>query len=332
MTNENANQAITTTQQQEVTPAEWGDRQEIAVVSRRIKTMLPNGNKMSDTQAYAAAQYTKLTGLDPFTGGFYPNIGYDSGIFNSYKTLVSWAQTKEAYSDKYYPLTLDERELEGYGNDVVTGWKCYLIKRSDQPLLLGYIQAGLPMIEALDLIATKGIGVVVQKDTTKQDGKSIDPPKTWTWDRVAKKRALRNAISLAYGQPTLNELRALGERVRADNLEDIPASHLPQAIAASIAADEIRTNSAAMTIDEHRARLRSNVEVLRTSEADIIDNTDQEDFARGVSEKIPFYASPSQIWMTLARLGLTYDPENEAMLFDELAKDAAKQADLKAAA
>lgn len=250
---------------QDASPALWGEREEIAAIARRLRTMLPNGAKLTENQLFAAGQYAKLTGLDPFTGGF--TAMPDGGIFDGYKSLVAWAQSKELYTDKYYPLTPEELAEEGY-TDVVAGWKCYLIRKSQQAILLGYLQAGFSLPDALEMVATKGIGVVSKKDTIGKNGQEIAPPRTWTWDRVAKKRALRAAIALGYGQPTLAELAALGERAQTEGWADIPAGAIPHAVALSNVTRRVIEASATMTPDEHGQRLHENAEILRGPASD----------------------------------------------------------------
>lgn len=158
--------------QQNTAPEAWGERAEIDAIAKRLRTMLPNGAKLNDGQLYAAGQYAKLTGLDPFTGGF--TAMPDGGIFDGYKTLVAWAQSKELYTDKYYSMTAEELAEEGY-SDVIAGWKCYLIRWSQQAILLGYLQAGFPLPDALEMVVTKGIGVVSKKDTQNKSGQEIAP-------------------------------------------------------------------------------------------------------------------------------------------------------------
>ncbi len=96
---------------QDHAPAQWGDRQEVAAVAKRIKAMLPGGERLSDQQAFAAGQYALISGLDPFSGGFYAMPG--GGIVSHYAVLVAWAQKTAPYSDKYFPLSEGERAAEG---------------------------------------------------------------------------------------------------------------------------------------------------------------------------------------------------------------------------
>lgn len=250
-----------TTQTQESTPESWGNRQEIAAIARRLKTMLPNGGRLTDDQAFAAAQYAQLSHLDPFSGGFYAMPG--GGIINHYAVIVGWAQDKAPYSDKYMPLTDEERTAEGIADDVVAAWKCYIL-RDDRAHLLGdLLRSGMSFVEALDFFAAKGIGVVTKADTVGQNGQPIAPPKNWTWEKVAQKRALRAALSLSHGKPSAAELRAIAERV----YQNSPDARLGRI---EMQAAQIEAGSANMTPAEHATRLQQNAALLRGDQDDSI--------------------------------------------------------------
>ncbi len=306
--------------------AEWGDREEVAGIAKRIKTMLPGGDKLSDQQAYAAAQYARLSGLDPFAKGFYAMPG--GGIHRHYAILVNWAQGKAPYTDRYLPLTAEEREVEGLPEDTIA-WKCYII-RDDRAHILGmYLKAGLALDDALDLVATRGIGRVSKKDRIGKEGKAVDPPKGWTWEKVAQKRALTDALSLSHGQPTAQEIRAISERM--------PAHPDERAARYEDAVTRVAEASRGLTTGEHRERLASNVEILRGGEIDPIElyepaeTTDETDFIKGVLERIPYYNHARHVKNTLKKLDLVFDPDNTEMLFDELARYASAKADEAAA-
>jgi hypothetical protein len=256
---------------QEAAPVEWGNREEVATIARRLRAMLPNGAKLTESQLFAAAQYAQLTGLNPFSRGFYTMPG--GGIVDHYGTLVNWAQSKDSYSDKYFRLTLDEKEAEGIPPDA-DAWKCYILKDSRQAILLQYLQAGLPLVEALELAASRGVGFVTQADKTGKDGRSIAPPKNWTWDKVAQKRALRAALSLSHGTPTAQELATLSWRV--GDVETTPADwqdqpghvadnrELSERYAALQALERERLAAGAdLTPVERRERLADNVGLMR---------------------------------------------------------------------
>jgi hypothetical protein len=243
--------ALTTTEQQ--APAIWGDRDEIAAIAKRLRAMLPNGSKLSEGQLYAAAQYAQLTGLDPFASGFYAMPG--GGIVQHFAVLVSWAQAKAPYSERFLPLSEAERELEEIEPDAIA-WKCYILRDDRADILASYIQAGLPFTEALDFLAAKGIGIVTQADRTDRSGKPMAAPKGWTWPKVAQKRALRNALALSHGKPTAGELRQAAERVHRETPQGRLEVLHDQAL-------QITAQAEAMTVEEHRERRQRNVAMMR---------------------------------------------------------------------
>jgi hypothetical protein len=304
---------------------EWGDREEIGSIAKRLKAMLPNGENLTDQQAYAAAQYAKLSGLDPFASGFFAMPG--GGITQHYAILVNWAQQKSPYSDRYLPLSDDEREVEGIEESAIA-WKCYVLKNSDAPTLAVYMQAGMPFTDALDFCAAKGIGFVTDKDRTNKYGKPIDPPKNWTWQKVAQKRALRSALALSHGRPSVDELRRIAQQVTPEGrLERLETQYT-----------EIARQSEELTPEEHKRRRDENARLLHGEPAggdwldgEVVDSTvaDWDKFCDRVLDNIKFFQSGDEVKAAISSLELEYSADNEDVTFDALAKYANKKADEK---
>lgn len=305
----------------------WGDSEEINAIAKRLKVMLPNGQNLTNEQAYAAAQYAKLSGLDPFASGFFAMPG--GGITQHYAILVNWAQQKAPYSDKYMPLSAEERETEGITGDDTIAWKCYVLKRDDAQTLGTYISAGMPFTDALDFVAAKGIGFVTANDRKNKYGKAIDPPKNWTWETVAKKRALRQALSFSHGKPSVDELRQIAKKMT-------PEGRMGE-FAEQYAA--IAEQSTGMSTDEHRKRLRENTNALRGDpvDDDFIDGESQEldpwdSFCDDILEgenKIPFFENVEQIRAALVELDIEFDPDQSGEIHKSLNTFADSQADKK---
>jgi hypothetical protein len=111
-------------------------------------------------------------------------------------------------------------------------------------------------------------------------------------------------------------------------------------------AQEARTEGEQMNGDQHRDRLRQNVDLLRdTDDApigddDIIDIQvvrdepfEADDFARfaaGVAERIRWFRDADHVAEALGAMGYEYNPENEAHLFEALDTYAQEQADKEA--
>lgn len=305
--------------------AEWGDREVVDGIKRRLQVMLPNGEKLSDGQLFAAAQYAQLTGLDPFAVGFYAMPR--GGITQHYAILVAWAQSKAPYSDRYMPLSAIERQEHGITSDDTIAFKCYIM-RDDRANVLGtYIQAGMPFTDALDFLAAKGIGMVTKSDRTGRDG-AIDPPRGWTWERVAKKRALRDALKQSHGAPTAAELQEFTRRVYDDSQEGRLEGLERQAI-------ELTTEHSRLSPVEIKDRLTNNVTIMRGPGDSAIGEDDTSDyeaeFATHVIKTIPWYKNKQHVISTAAALGFETITEDTAeLVYDELAKYAKQQADKEA--
>jgi len=180
---------------------EWGKREDIVALSRRIRSMLPGGNKMGTEQAMALAQYAIALDANPFRGEIY---GFTSRgrfvLVDGYKVLVRWAKRQCPYSERCVPLGEDELS-EG---DI--GFRCWILRDDARATLRDLVQAGAAFQEAYEIAATSAVGIVTQADRTDRHGKPIDPPKGWTWDQVARKRALKNALNLSHGAPSPREI------------------------------------------------------------------------------------------------------------------------------
>ena len=181
-------------------PVEWGTRGEIGALADRLATMLPNANEMSRSEIMMAAQYCRMMDLNPFRGEvyFYKNRG-KVVVVDGYKSLVRWAQKKNAYSDRYDPLPL--------ADDQVAHIRCWILRDDREQTLRDYVGMGASFKEAYAMAATFGDGSVSKSETvSRKTGEPIDPPVGWTWEQVARKRALKNALNLSHGAPSPREM------------------------------------------------------------------------------------------------------------------------------
>jgi len=183
------------------TPVEYGDRQAVATFSKRIKAMMPGGEKLSDAQAMALAQYSMLLDANPFRGEVY---GYTDShgfhLVDGYKMLVRWARKTCPYTESYKPL-------DGLPDGAI-GYRCYILREDAKPTLREFISLGADFEQAHEMTAVSAVGVVTTSDMTTRQGKPMDPPSGWTWDQVARKRALKNALNLSHGAPSPREIAA----------------------------------------------------------------------------------------------------------------------------
>ena len=214
---------IPATVKPDLSMTQYGSRQDVEALARRIQSLLPSGSKLSLEHAMAAAQYAILTDANIFRGEIYAwddkhgNLVLDDG----YKILVRWAKDKCAYSEKWEPM--DATDLP----DGAIGMRCWILRDDARPLMAQLIQAGTPWREAFEIAATYGIGVVRREDMFTRDGQPIQPPKTWTWQTRAETRALKNALNRSHGAPSPREIAAMswdvnGTHTIAADWEDCP--------------------------------------------------------------------------------------------------------------
>lgn len=207
---------IATTKESGALFAQWGDREDIHQTAKRIQVMLP-GQKLSYENALSVAQYAKLTGLNPFRGEFY---AYESKgklvLVDGYKALTRWAREQCSYTDRYDPLPKEELR-----DGAVIGYRCWILREDAVPMLQSLVQCGATFQEAFENVAKAAVGVVTGRDMTSRSGERIDPPTGWTWDQVARKRALKNALNISHGAPNLYELAQQSWQV--NGVETIPA-------------------------------------------------------------------------------------------------------------
>lgn len=182
---------------------EWHSRENVLALARRLKAMLPGGDRLSLAQAMATAQYAMMSDANPFRGEIYayPDRGGQLVLVDGYKLLVRWAKRQAPYAEKFEPLPADQLR-EG---DI--GYTCWILRDDNRPLLRDLIGAGADFREAYEIAASAAVGIVRKEEMTSQKtGRPIPPPKGWDWDQVARKRALKNALNLSHGAPSPREI------------------------------------------------------------------------------------------------------------------------------
>jgi hypothetical protein len=203
---------------QPVDMAAWGTSQEIQAHGKRIKALLPAAAELSDTGAAALAQAAILADANPYRGEIYafPTKG-KTALVDGYKLLVRWAQRQCPYVEKYTELRPDEMP-EG-----AIGYRCAILRTDLIPTLHELVKAGASFAEAYEIAATSAVGIVEPADKLTRDGKPKPPPVGWTWEQVARKRALKNALNLSHGAPSPAEIRRERQRLGADPNEPTAA-------------------------------------------------------------------------------------------------------------
>lgn len=211
--------------QQEITG--FAKRDEIVAFGKRIKAMLPAAKDLSDSHAYALAQYALSTDANPWRGELYAWEDWQGNLFldEGYKLLVRWAKRQCDYTEKYEPIT------EGC-NDGDIGFRCLILRKDHMPTMKAFTEMGADFKTAFELAATSAVGIVrvaemfLQKDKKSKQGvvyahkgDPIEPPNGWNWEQVARKRALKNALNQSHGAPSPKEIAA--ESWKVGNVETI---------------------------------------------------------------------------------------------------------------
>jgi hypothetical protein len=180
------------------------DMKDVVAYSKRIKHTIPGTKDLSDWGAIAYAEYGLATGANLARGELY---AYEDRkglhITEGYKLLVRWAKAKCEYSELFKP----------YDTDKGLGFKCYILRQDKVPLLQ-MLSDMMDKEQAFEMATSSAVGIV---RTQELNG---PPPNGWDWEQVAKKRALKNALNLAYGMPSPDELAA--ETWKVEDVTTIP--------------------------------------------------------------------------------------------------------------
>jgi len=180
----------------------WGDRNEITTMGKRLSAMLPGVR--NEREARRLAQASILSRANPFRGEMYV---FGDQIIEGYKLLVRWAKRQEDYTADYTKLAQDDPQMQQVKNAEI-GFTCEIWRDSVRSGLVEACKAGIPYETARRMfLPESAVGIVSHGDTYNTTrGYAIDPPKGWSWEQVAKKRALKNALNIAYGMPSPDEL------------------------------------------------------------------------------------------------------------------------------
>ena len=180
-------------------PSEWGTREAITALANRLTTMLPG--KLAPQEALLLAQYSAAMDANPFRGEVYAYQHRGKLVLvEGYKLLVRWARRQCQFYERY--------ERVANGDDTIPpdaiAFRCRILRQDAISALAELTKAGVP--NAYEIVSSTAVGVVTLADRTSKEGKPINPPTGWTWEEVARKRALKNALNRAYGSPSPREI------------------------------------------------------------------------------------------------------------------------------
>lgn len=263
-----------------------GSGDQIEEYGKRLKYVLPGGEKLTPFSAVRAADYGKAIDANIFRGEIY---AYEDSkglhIVEGYKLLVRWARRQSDFFDIEEELTDDEKLGRDLDPTEDIAYRVWILREDKLPALekLANLHKRLGDENAYELarreVAQCGIGVVTLKDRTfwdkkKQQRVPQDPPTGWTWHDVAIKRALKNALNKAYGIPSPKEIAE--ETWRVGNVEtkeedwEIVEEEMPDAsqeqrelLAASLALQREREEeNAQLTPEQRQERFKENCELM----------------------------------------------------------------------
>lgn len=255
--------------------AEYGSKDDLVALGKRVQSLLPGGNKMTMEQAMAVAQYAILMDANPFRGEIYGGeIAGKFTLMEGYKLLVRWAKNKCPYSEQFRPLAIEELPAGAIG------YECLILREDARPALSELTQAGASFQEAYEIVATSAVGVVNNKEMFK-GSRELYPPNGWTWDQVARKRALKNALNLSHGAPSPRDISNESWRVEDVDTEPedwvaVPPEASPsereKIVLANVTARKAKARIGEMTDEERLRFLGESRALLRGTQDDIDGN------------------------------------------------------------
>jgi hypothetical protein len=189
------------------------EKNNLVDLGHQIKALLPGGNTLTDNQAISVANYASLTKANPFRGEIYgyPDRNGKLVLVDGYKLLIRWAKSISDYDEDYgdrLPVGVEGIE-EG---DI--GYRLTILRHDKRSGIKEYVTMGADFKTAYDLVSNSAVGIVRKNETyNSYKKKPIPPPKGWSWDEVARKRALKNVLNRAYPMPSIEDLARLNWEV-----------------------------------------------------------------------------------------------------------------------
>ncbi len=176
-----------------------GEKEDLIDLGHQLKVLLPGGDKLTDNQAISVGNYAQLTKANPFRGEIYGYADKNGKlvIVDGYKLLIRWAKKISDYDEDYGERL--STGVEGLGETDI-GYRCTIMRHDRKKAIREYVQLGATFREAYDLVSNSAVGIVAATETRNA------PPKGWSWDQVARKRALKNVLNTAYAMPSIEEL------------------------------------------------------------------------------------------------------------------------------
>jgi hypothetical protein len=278
-----------------------GEKEVLIETGHQLKALLPGGEVLTDNQAISVGNYAQLTKANPFRGEIYgyPDRNGKLVIVDGYKLLVRWAKSISDYDEDY-----SERLPVG-AEDIAEGdigYRLTIMRHDKKKGVKEYVNMGATFKEAFGLVASSAVGVVRKSETwNSYKKKAVPPPKGWTWDQVARKRALKNVLNMAYAMPSIEELAKLHWQV--DDQETIPddwaepgayqSTEEAEAHARLTAQERERQEKVAGMDDQERVAYQ---EEIKTATEVMRDNGDDDPLGEEVKPLPPGMQASTRFW------------------------------------
>lgn len=332
-------------------PIEAADSDKVTAMANRVRTMIPDGKKLTGEQALTIAQLSILTRTLPGRDvHYFLDKNGNLKMSDDYKFLRAWATRREqfvtgdsasSFEEVYIELDQTAKIREGISPNDFATFCIITTKRERESFrreVKGWLDLGFGTTEALRMarevlgnIGTRAVGVVNANDGIANSYGDAKVPKGWSLMQKARKLAFKNAVHAKWGQPSIDDIQQMVRSMARVDTVDADWEEVPLDVSAEEKARyaELNAITREVTVSQSPEERQERVEVLRGSGDAAIGASDWEKFIEFVKGKIPYYTTEAQIRLALA--GLEYDPQNEVMLFDELEKTANRQADAVAA-
>lgn len=192
------------------------DTEQLKRFAQLLRQLLPNGQKLTDSEAMALAYAAKAMGHNPLAGEIYAIPG--KGVTDGYRGLIKDARPG-SYHIRYRPLTAEEvADHEVRPGDVARACELYLFAEIEQCK-----RHGIPYEP------TVGVGIVREEEKfqterwdnatrtklplPREQWQPVNPPTGRSWGWKAEIRAMKDALRRAgVAYVDLEETEALRQR------------------------------------------------------------------------------------------------------------------------
>ncbi len=266
------------------------------------------GDLLQDDALYAT-EFAVSHGLNPVGDISIWYIGGKLIVAIYWRILKGWAEMVAPFRTEFIDMTEVQRQRHGLQSGDL-GVISYNILDADKDfyreVLMAAIKSGLKLGEAhrqaIPLVAKgSGVGIVLSKEMTKENGDPIAPPKGRSWPWRAETRSFRDAIGRSHGNPTPVMIKKYAEEnlvgiagpdlpVLADPImDDLNPAEQQRYLELNADLRKAKTKRDAMTPEELHAESQVSIDLMRGSiedeETALGEEPDREDVEDGAIEE-----------------------------------------------